>query len=185
MSHHTEQVVAPAAYGLMAEFPGEHELLVAAQRARAEGYTRMDAFSPVPVEGLSDVLGHRRSRVPLMVLCGGIIGGTTGFLLQYWTMAKAYPLNIGGKPLNSWPQWIPVTFEMTILFASLFAVVGMFLLNGLPLPYHPVFNVNSFARASQDAFFLCIEAKDPRFDPVGTRRFLESLHPIEVSDVAE
>ncbi len=170
-------------YGLMAEFETGHSLLVAADRARQDGYRIMDAYSPVPVEGLDDALGLRRSWVPLIVLCGGLTGVTFGFLLPYWTMVLAYPINIGGRPLNSWPQWVPIMFECTILFSAFAAFFGMWALNGLPQPYHPVFNVPGFERSNEDRYFLAIEARDPRFDPVATRSFLESMGAYAVSDI--
>lgn len=171
-------------YGQMAEFASEHELLLAATAARRAGFTHLDAYSPFPVHGLADILGFRRSRVPLITLLGGLIGGATGFLLEYWVSAVAYPLNIGGRPLASWPAFVPPAYELTILFSSFGALLAMFFINGLPMPYHPAFNTPGFERASQDRFFLCVEATDPRFDREGTRAFLESLHPIAVSDVA-
>lgn len=172
-------------YGLMAEFITEHDIMRAALRARAAGFTKMDAYTPLSVTGLDDALGLPPSRVPLLVLCGGLTGVTTAFVLEFWTMAKAYPINVGGRPLNSWPMWVPVMFELTVLFSSFAAMFGMLALNRLPMPYHPVFNAPGFERASVDRFFLCIEATDPLFDRVATRNFLESLEPNEVSDVEE
>lgn len=183
MSHGHDVSTLPATYGLMAEFTDERALLAAAARVREEGFHRVDAFSPFPIHGLSDVLGYHRSRVPLIVLCGGIIGGTTGLMLQYWTAAKAYPLNVGGKPPAAWPMFIPPAYELTILFASFAALIGMLVINGLPMPYHPTFNVPKFEKATTDGFFLLVQSTDPRFDPVGTRRFLESLNPVEIADV--
>jgi hypothetical protein len=170
-------------YGLMAEFDGPGDLLEAAQRAYEEGYRRMDAYSPFPVQGLAEAIGFRRTRLPLLVLVGGIIGGIGGYCLQYWISAVDYPLNIGGRPLNSWPAFIPVTFELIILVAALSAVLGMLALNGLPMPYHPVFNVPAFELATRNRFFLCIEAVDAKFDVRETRRFLESLKPSGVHEV--
>jgi hypothetical protein len=170
-------------YGLMAEFDRPEELRSAAQQAYAAGYRRMDAYTPFPVEGLAEALGLHRTRLPLVVLLGGIVGCIGGFGLQYYASVIDYPLNIGGRPLNSWPSFVPVTFETTILCAALAAVLGMLALNGLPMPYHPVFNVPEFQRASRDGFFLCIEAADPKFDAAQTRTFLESLNPREVSEV--
>ena len=170
-------------YGLMAEFDTPTAIVAAARRAYAEGYRRMDTYTPFPVEGLAEELRFHRTRVPLIVLLGGLAGCLGGYFLQYWIMALYWPVNVGGRPLNSWPMFIPVTFELTVLVAALSAVLGMLALNGLPHPYHPVFNVPRFALASQDRFFLCIEASDPRFDLAGTRYFLESLAPREVSDV--
>jgi hypothetical protein len=174
----------PPIYGLMAEFDNPDDLLAAAQRAHREGYRRLDAYSPFPVEGLADAIGFHRSGLPLVVLIGGILGGVGAYLMQYYMSVIDYPLNVGGRPLHSVPSFIPVTFEMTILAAALAAVLGLLALNGLPMPYHPVFNVPRFEQASRNAFFLCIEATDPRFDRQSTRRFLESLHPQEVSEVA-
>ena len=172
-------------YGLMAEFHDPTEVVAAARRAYAEGYRRMDGFSPFPIEELSEALGwHTRGRLPKMVLAGGLTGAVGGYLLQYWTAVHAYPLNVGGKPLHSWPAFIPIAFELGILFAAFAAVLGMLGLNGLPRPHHPVFNAPNFALASTDRFFLCIEASDPLFDRAATRRFLESLNPTVVSDVA-
>jgi hypothetical protein len=170
-------------YGLMAEFVEPHDLLHAAEAAHAAGYRRMDAYSPLPIEGLSAALGFRDTRLPLLVLAGGIIGGLVGYGLQYWVHVIEYPYNIGGRPDHSWPAFIPVTFEMTILVASLTAVLGMLGLNGLPMPYHPAFNVPEFNLASQDRFFLCIEARDPSFQRERTQQFLESLHPVKVTAV--
>jgi hypothetical protein len=175
----------PATYGLLAEFVKPEQLLQAVRRAREEGYRRMDAYSPFPVEGLADALDFRRTWIPPIVLAGGVIGCVGGFALQYYVSVISYPLNIGGRPLNSWPAFIPVTFELTILVAALLAVFGMLALNGLPMPYHPLFNVRHFLRASQDRFFLVIEATDPFFDPKKTRRFLESVGAREVSDVPQ
>jgi hypothetical protein len=168
----------------MAEFETPAALVAAAERARLEGYRRMDAYSPIPIEELNEALALRRTRLPRLVLLGGILGGIAGYSLEYWASAIAYPLNVGGRPLHSWPQFIPVTFETTVLGAALAAFIGMWALNKLPQPYHPVFNVPAFARASLDRFFLCIEADDPKFDRHATLTFLESLHPLGVSEVA-
>lgn len=176
---------APRLYGLMAEFATPQDLIAAVERARQEGYRRMDAYTPFPIEPVWEALGHDRSRVPLLVLIGGLIGCFSGYGLQYWVSAVTYPLDVGGRPYHSWPAFIPVTFEMTILIAGIFAVVGMLALNGLPMPHHPVFNVPRFALASRDRYFLCIEARDRRFDRAGTRRFLESLSPSGVWEVED
>jgi len=172
-------------YGLMAEFDDPNALVAATHRAHRQGYRRMDAYSPFPIEELHEALGGRHTRLPLVALAGGLLGCVGGYALQYWVSAIAYPLNVGGKPFHSWPAFIPVTFECTILVAALFAVLGMLGLNGLPMPYHAVFNVPRFALASRNRFFLCIEATDERFDVEGTRRFLESLSPREVTTVGE
>jgi hypothetical protein len=174
----------PSIYGLMAEFDTPEELLSAAKRAHVEGYRRMDAHTPFPVEGLSEAIGFHHTSLPLLVLIAGVVGAVVGFASQYYVTVFDYPLNVGGRPLNSWPSYIPITFEVTILFAALTAVIAMIALNGLPMPYHPVFNVAAFARASRDRFFLCIEAADPRFDREGTRQFLVGLNAREVSEVA-
>jgi len=173
----------PPIYGLMAEFNSPETLLHAAERASHQGFKRMDAYTPFPIEGLAEALGIGPTRVPLIVLIGGIIGCLGGFFLQYWLAAIDYPLNVGGRPLNSWPAFIPVTFEMTILFAALAAFLGVLALNGLPMPYHPVFNVEQFELASRNRFFLCIEAGDPNFDRDATWKFLESLTPEGVYQV--
>jgi len=170
-------------YGLLAEFEDATALVQAAARAHEAGYKRFDAYSPFPIEELHHAMGSPRSRLPLIVLIGGIAGCLGGFFLQYWAAAIAYPINVGGRPLNSWPAFIPVTFECTILVAALSAVLGMLALNGLPMPYHPVFNVDRFALASRSRFFLCIEARDKKFDLESTREFLQSLGPREVSVV--
>ena len=170
-------------YGLMAEFETTEALLDGARRARDAGYRRMDAYTPFPVEDLSEALGFPGTRVALVVLIGGIIGCVGGFFLQYWVHVIDYPLIIGGRPLDSWPAFIPVTFELTILCAALSAFFGLLAMNGLPMPYHPVFNVDAFQLASRNRFFLCIEARDPKFNPDATRQFLQSLNALGVYDV--
>jgi hypothetical protein len=170
-------------YGLMAEFEAPTALIAATEKAREAGYRKLDAYAPYPIEELVHALGHHHSKLPTMVLGGGLVGCLAGLGLQVWVNAFVYPLNIGGKPVLSWPAFVPVTFETTILFASLTAVLGMLALNGLPTPYHPVFNVPRFSAASRDRYFLCIEAADPRFHAEGTRQFLEALGPSEVSEV--
>ena len=172
-------------FGVMGEFSTPEDLLAATKRAREAGYKYVEAYTPFPVEGLSEAVGFRWTAVPLITLIGGVGGGLTGFGLQYWVAAITYPLNIGGRPLNSWPAFIPVTFELTVLGASIFAVFGMLALNKLPQPYHPVFNVARFAQASTDKFFLCIEARDPKFDLVETSKFLQSLHAQHVNEVKD
>src|SRR6202171_4718684 len=172
-----QRAAKSSVYGVMAEFDDPNALVAATHRAYLEGYRRMDAYSPFPIEELHEALGSRRTRLPLIVLIGGLVGCIGGYGLQYWVSVFAYPLNIGGKPLHSWPAFIPVTFECTILGASLFAVLGMLALNGLPMPSPRVCNGAGFARASRNRFFLCIESKDPKFDIDATRRFLETLGP--------
>ena len=172
-------------YGLVAEFDSAGGLMSAAEKARDNGFRRMDAYSPFPVEGLMEALGHRAAVLPWIVLLGGIVGGVGGYLLQYITSVYSYPLNVGGRPLHSWPAFIPVTFECTILGASLSAVFGMLALNGLPMPYHPLFHVERFALASRDRFFLCIRAVDAKYDAVTTRQFLEGLGAREVTEVPQ
>jgi hypothetical protein len=174
---------APRVYGVMAEFAAAEELVAAAHAVHAAGYRRVDAYTPYPMESVIEALELPRSKMPLVVLIGGIIGGLTGFFLQYTTQVYIWPWNIGGRPYNSWPAFIVPTFECTVLFAALSAVVGMCILNGLPQPYHPVFNVPGFERASNDRFFLVIEATDPKFGVAEVRRFLSSLNPSEVSEV--
>ncbi len=176
MSAHDDQ---PKTYGLLAEFETPDQLIEAVGKAREAGYRKIDGYSPYPLPGVADKLGFGFSEMAIVMLLGGLIGGTSGFLMQYWTQAIDYPINVGGRPLNSWPSFIPVTFEMTILTAALTGVFGMIALNGLPQFYHPLFNVERFARASQDRFFLCIEAKDRQFDLQETKGFLESLGPMD------
>lgn len=175
--------MTPPIYGLLAEFPNAQALVDAAGRACEEGYQKMDAFSPFPIEELTDALGVKPTRLPYVVLIGGILGALGGYFLQYYSAVIDYPVNIGNRPHHSWPAFIPVTFELTILVASLAAILGMLALNGLPMPYHPVFNVPNFTLATRDRFFLCIEAVDPRFDRDGTKQFLASLNAVEVSEV--
>jgi len=173
----------PAVHGLMAEFAEPDGLIRAIREARREGYRRLEAYTPYPIEEVSEALELHRSKMPLIVLVGGLLGLSGGYFLQYWVNAWAYPMNIGGRPIHSWPAFIVPTFEMTILFAALFAVLGMFALNGLPQPYHPVFNVPRFAAASRDRYFLVIEAADPQFDRGATADFLRRLDAREVAEV--
>jgi hypothetical protein len=176
---------APGLHGLMAEFGDPSSLVAAAQRATEAGYVNVDAFSPYPIAELNEALDLPRTRLPWIVFFGGITGTIAGYGLEYWASVIAYPLNIGGRPFHSMPSFIVPAYETTILFAAFAAVIGMIVLNGLPKPYHPVFNVPQFEAASNDRFFLLIEARDPRFDRAATRKFLEDLKPIGVSDVAE
>ena len=172
-------------HGVVGEFETEHQLLRAVEKARDAGYRRVEAYTPFPVEGLAEALGLKRNTVPLITLIGGLCGGLGGFFFQYWVNVISYPLNIGGRPLNSWPAFIPVTFELTVLGASIFAVVGMLALNKLPQPYHPVFNVDRFAAASTDRFFLLIESSDPKFNLAETSRFLQQASARHVSEVKD
>jgi hypothetical protein len=174
-----------AIFGLMAEFAEHDHLLAAARRAFAEGYRRMDAYSPFPIEGLAEALGHDYTVIPLITLMGGMAGGLGGYFMEWYSMGKLYPLNVGGRPYNSWPNFIPITFELTILIAALSALTAMLVLNRLPQPHHPVFNVPEFRRASIDRFFLCIEVEDPKYDRQATWRFLESLKPLGIWEVEE
>jgi len=164
-----------ALYGIKAEFKGPEELLAAVRSARNRGYRAMDAYTPFPIEGLADELGFHSNFLPAIVLIGGILGALGGFYMQYYANVVALPLNIGGRPHNSWPAFIPVTFELTILVAALFAVLGMLALNGLPRPHHPVFNEPRFELASRNRFFFCVEARDPRFERQAVRKLLEGL----------
>ncbi len=175
--------LAPAIYGLMAEFDSSTRLVEATRAAYAAGYRKMDAYSPFPIEEASEALGFHKTRVPLIVLVGGIFGGCAAYGLQYWINVISYPLNVGGRPWQSWPAFIVPTFEMTVLFGGLAGVFGMFALNGLPMPYHPVFNVDRFAAVTRDKFFLCVEAADPKFDLVDTQKFMQSLNPLSISEV--
>ncbi|MGP8156814.1 MAG: DUF3341 domain-containing protein [Candidatus Acidiferrales bacterium] len=172
-------------YGLLAEFESPEQILRAAQRAHDAGYKSIDAFTPIPVEGLAEAVGFTWTSLPIVVFLGGLFGGLTGFGMCWYANVISFPLNIGGKPYNSWPSWIPITFELTILGAALSAVFGMLAMNGLPTPYHPVFNVDRFALASTDRFFLCIKARDEKFDLSGTKAFLEGLHPHGVFEIEE
>lgn len=175
----------PDLHGLLAEFRSAQALVDAAEQAHRAGFRAMDAYSPYPIEHLSEVVcDHHRSRVPLICLTGGVIGALSGWALAVWTSAVDYPVNVGGRPMNSWPAFIPVIFECTILFAAFAAGLGMIALNGLPQPYHPVFNVERFReKAAQDGYFLCIEAGDPKFDRATTREFLTAAGAVEVNEV--
>lgn len=171
-------------YGVMAEFATATDLEAAAHKSYTEGYRKMDAYTPFPIEALDEALGVKRTILPWLVFFGGLFGGMAGYGLEYWTQVIHYPLVIGGKPFHSWPNFIPVWFETTVLGASLTAVVGMLALNGLPQPYHPVFNIERFAeRAQKDGFFLVIEAADPKFKVEDSKRFLNGLHATAVWEV--
>jgi hypothetical protein len=179
------QPSAPVTYGLMAEFDSAQALLDAATAVGKAGYTKTDAFSPIPIHGLAEAIGFKEHKIPKIILAGGLTGLAAGWGLEYWTQVIAYPMNIAGRPFNSWGAFIPPAFETTILFASFSAVIGMLALNGLPQPYHPVFNHKRFSLASQDKFFLVIEATDPKFKLDATRAFLTGLHPKEVVEVED
>lgn len=170
-------------YGLLAEFDTPKGMVHAAERAHSEGYRLMDCYSPYPIDEAADAIGFKKNRVSLCTLIGGILGGSGGYSLMYWISVIDYPINIGGRPFHSWPAFIPVLFECTVLGSALATLVGMLALNGLPLPYHPVFNAPNFSRASKDKFFLCIEAKDPKFSLTESRTFLESLHATSIVEV--
>jgi hypothetical protein len=175
---------APKLYGVLAEFDSTDHIIEAAQAAYAAGYRNMDAYSPFPVDGLAEAIGFRRNRIPLVVLLGGISGGLLAYFMQWYTAIIDYPINVAGRPFHSWPAFIPITFELTILGAATAAVLGMLGLNGLPRPHHPVFNVPDFALASRSRFFLCIQAIDPKFDREAVREFLAGLNPRGIHDVA-
>ncbi len=172
-------------YGVVAEFDTPGAVVAAAHKAREAGYTRFEAYSPYPLEELVEAVGHPRTNLPLVIFLGGLLGGLGGFLLEYFTAVVTYPINVGGRPLNSWPAFIPVTFECTVLGASLTAVFGMLARNGLPMPYHPLFHIPHFARASRDLFFLSIQARDPKFDVEGVKQFLRTLNPTDVQEVPQ
>ena len=173
----------PPIYGLLAEFGAPSGLVAAAARVHEAGYRKVDAYSPYPIEELIEALDLHKSHLPKIVLVGGICGFLAGWGLEYWAAVLEYPMNIGGRPFYSWPAFIVPAYETTILFAAMGAVFGMLALNGLPQPYHPVFNVPSFALASRDKFFICIESRDPKFDPAQTKTFLASLGASEVTEV--
>jgi len=179
---HTSQP-SHALYGVMAEFDSSQEIADAARQVMAEGFTKVEAYTPVPLEELNDIIHQKRTKLPRFVLAGGLTGMATGFALQYWASVLNYPMNVGGRPQASWPTFIVPSYELTILFAALTAAIGMIVFNGLPQPYHPVFNVARFSLASSDKFFLVIESADPRFDQRGTSAFLQGLGAKGVYDV--
>ena len=173
----------PPLYGVIAEFEGPSELVHAARKTYEAGYRRINGYSPYPIEELSEAIGFTHTSLPLIVFIGGVLGGLAGFFMQYYMEVIDYPLNVGGKPYNSWPAFIPITFECTVLAAAFSAVLGMLILNKLPQPYHPVFNTPNFALATRDRFFLAVEANDPKFDHDNVTSLLKSLNAMEVSDV--
>jgi hypothetical protein len=184
MSDHADAGHVDELYGLVAEFDDTGQLLSAAGRVFREGYRKIDAFSPAPVHGLAEAMGQDDRRISRLTLIGGLIGGTAGYSLGYWVSVVAYPLNIGGRPLHSWPSFIVPAYETTILFAALTCAISMIVLNGFPAPYHPLFNVARFREhATSDGLFLCVEAADPKFDRVATRHLLESLGAKEINEV--
>lgn len=170
-------------YGVMAEFREPEQLLAAARAAYSAGYRKMDAYSPYAVEGVAEAIGFHKTRVPLVVLLGGLVGALVAYGMQWYSAVIDDPLNVGGRPLHSWPAFVPITFELTVLFAAVAGVLGMLAMNGLPKPYHPVFNAPGFKLASQTRFFLCIEAEDHVFQPEEVRQFLLSLGPEKVLEV--
>src|SRR5579871_3857981 len=170
-------------YGMMAEFDTATALVAAARKTHEAGYRKIDAYSPFPVEELAEAIGFHTNRVALVTLIGAVIGGLSGYLLQYWIASISYPINVGGRPYHSWPSFIVVTFEMTILFGGISAVFGMLALNGLPMPYHPVFNVPRFSSASKDRFFLIVFSSDKKYEAGEVRRFFQSLNPRAIDEV--
>ncbi len=182
----TEQMLAAVPseelYGLLAEFEEPGEVLTAARRAHQAGFVRVEAYSPIPLHGLAEALGKRRTRLPFLTLLGGVLGALTGYGMQYWATVTSYPINVGGRPLHSWPAYFPIVFELAVLGAALFSVFGMLALNGLPMPYHPLFNVPEFKLASRNRFFLCIKSRDPKFESEA-RQFLESFRPRAIYEV--
>jgi hypothetical protein len=167
----------PKYFGLMAMYADAEDLMVAARQVRDAGYKHIDAYTPFPVHGIADAIGFRKTKLPIIVLCGGITGAIAGFAMQYIANVWHYPIIIGGKPMNSWPAFIVPTFECTILFSAFSALLGMLALNGLPMPYHPLFNVPAFELASRSKFFLSIESSDPKYHAEETKRFLENMTP--------
>lgn len=185
MSAHGHEADTPQVYGLIAEFDDPDTLLKATTKAHEAGYRAMDAYSPFPIHGLAEAMGVRKTAVSFITLVGGLTGAITGFGMQWFASVHHYPFSIGGKPDLSWPAFMPITFELTILFAAFSALGSMLLLNGLPRPHHPIFNAKRFERASSDGFFLCIERTDAQYDDNETRSFLQGLGPVEVSEVRD
>jgi hypothetical protein len=175
----------PTLYGVVGEYPSAEAILDAAKKASEAGYTHAEAYTPFPVEGLAEALGFHRSPVALLTLLAGILGGATGFFMCWYANVISYKLNIGGRPPNSWPAWIPITFELTVLFASLTAAISMIVLNGLPRLHHPIFETPRFADATRDRFFLCIEAKDPKFSPDSAASFLSTSGALAIAEVTQ
>src|SRR5258705_6402670 len=173
----------PPLYGVMAEFENPRDLVAAARRTYEAGYRRINGYSPYPIEELSEAIGFTHTSLPLIVFIGGVLGALGGFFMQYWMEVIDYPLNVGGKPYNSWPAFIPITFECTVLVAAFAAVLGMLVLNKLPQPYHPVFNAPNFALATRDRFFLVVEANDPQFEHETVVGLMKSLNAQDVCDV--
>jgi hypothetical protein len=170
-------------WGLMAEFASADELIAAARRAREAGYVRAEAYAPFHVEGLADALGFERNSVPFFTFAGALVGGIGGYLLQWYSAVIDFPLNIGGRPLNSWPMFVPVTFEMAVLGGALAAVISMFAASGLPRLRHPVFAAPDFELATRNRFFLCLRSDDPAFEADRARELLEGLHPLRCVEV--
>lgn len=185
MADHAIHNDQPKVHGLIAEFDDPEQLVQAAQAAYKAGYRQMDAYSPFPIHGLAEAVGFRKTYVSLFTLLGGLTGAAVGFVMQYFATVVHYPYMASGKPFNSWPSYMPITFEVTILFGAFAALGSMLALNGLPQPYHPIFNAKRFERASSDGFFLCIETGDAQYDAGGTRDFLQGLNPVEVSEVLD
>ena len=173
----------PDIYGIAAEFEDSESLMHAAEQARARGYTQLEGYAPFPVEGLPQACGHPKNRIPLIMFGAGIVGAAGGYFMQWYSAVIRYPMNVGGRPLHSWPSFVPLTFELMVLFASVAGFIAMLMLNGFPRPFHPIFNTKNFERASQDRFFLCIQSIDEKFDSEEVRSFLESTGAVHVSEV--
>lgn len=180
-----EPAAGEKCFGVVAEFDSPAAILRAARAAYGRGYREMDAYTPHAVAGLAGAIGFRKNRVALCCLLGGLAGGSGGYFMQWFAMAKDYPLNVGGRPFHSIPAFIPITFELTILCAGIATILGMIFLNGLPRPHHPIFSAQNFERASTDKFFLCIEAGDRLFERKAVMEFLRTLNPQNISEVRE